>query len=112
MKLQDFVKKYELHDSLLEYIIYNRQKQELVLDIDLCYWMQKNYKDSEPETGMIKLVFEGVKEYSEMTGEVADFSILNVDVTDDNGVKISVLDDENNEFHEVSFNADSVRVMV
>ena len=63
MKIQDFDKKYYFHDSLVDSIVYNSEKHELVIIFDFCYWAQADYKKDKPETGLLKVTFRGVKKY-------------------------------------------------
>jgi hypothetical protein len=62
MKIFEFKEQYDLHDSLVEKIYNSNGK--LILDIDLCNWRQKDYKETEDEMKMIRLCFQNVKDYS------------------------------------------------
>ena len=107
MLIKDFVDQYTLHDSLIESILYNDNEKRLEMVIDFCSWMQDGYKDTEPETGIILLTFEGVDAYNGIVGEVNSFSILDF-LFDNTTVRINILDDFHNEFYEVCFMADAV----
>ena len=54
MNIIQFLDQYELHDSLLEFVSYNAEKEELELKINFCYWMQSNYDN-------LSAVFDAMK---------------------------------------------------
>ena len=58
MTIKEFIKKYNLHDSLLESITYDEIGSRVTLSIDFCYWQQEDYEEGENETGMILVKFE------------------------------------------------------
>ena len=53
MKISEFIKAYNLHDSLLEKVEYDSEKKIVEIMIDFCYWQQTGYNDNDPETGLI-----------------------------------------------------------
>ena len=110
MNITQFLDQYELHDSLLEFVSYNAEKEELELKINFCYWMQRNYDSSFPETGLILVKFYGVNKYLGLTGNTDDFSILELKLDQDGSIVISVLDDDKNEFFSLSFKAKYVEI--
>lgn len=107
MTLQEFTTKYNFHDSLLENITYNAESSELILLIDFCYWMQENYNNEEPETGMISVIFKNVFDFSGLEGECDDYSILHIKLIGGK-INIGVLDDFNDEYYTITFYADEV----
>ena len=50
MKILDFIKAYNFHDSLLENYNYNAERKELIFEIYFCYWAQESFKDGDEET--------------------------------------------------------------
>ena len=110
MNITQFLDQYELHDSLLEFVSYNAEKEELELKINFCYWMQSNYDNLSPETGLVLVKFYDVIEYSGLTGNTDDFSILELKLDQDGSIIISVLDDDKNEFFSLSFKAKYVEI--
>lgn len=107
MTIKNFISNYELHDSLLEKVTYNTESSELILSIDFCYWMQENYDNEEPETGMINIIFKNVFEFSGFEGECDDYSILHTKFIDGK-ISMGVLDDFSNEYYTITFYADEV----
>ena len=104
MFIDDFVTKYEMHDSLVLNIVLERNS--LILTIDFCFWMQSDYKEGETETGIVKVVFEGVTDYTGITGEVDNFSILDMTYVN-NVITILICDDYNDSSFQVQFKAKS-----
>lgn len=58
MNIEEFDKKYCLHDSSIEFASFNDGK--LVLDIQLCNWAQDDYKEGEPEIVLATFVINNV----------------------------------------------------
>ena len=105
MLIEDFVTKYEMHDSLILNIVL--ENNSLILTIDFCFWMQSQYREGEVETGIIKVVFDSVTDYVGITGEVDNFSIL--DMNYENGViNFLICDDYNDTSYQIQFKAKSV----
>lgn len=109
MKINDLLTKYTFHDSLIENIIYDAEKKNLILTIDFCLWMQEDYIESQPETAIIKLVFSNVTDFEGVSGKVDSFSILKISYID-NVITISILDDFNEGYHEIVFKTDNVEM--
>lgn len=110
MNIKSLLDNYIFHDSLVEKIEYDANKKEVVINIDFCAWMQEDYNDDLPETKNIKVIFMNVIEFDGLTGDVDDFSIL--DVSYSNGiVVISMLDDFHDKYYEVRITADTVTLL-
>ena len=60
MTIKEFVEKYNLHDSLLESINYDKNNRKATLSIDFCYWQQEDYEETLSETGMVLIEFDDV----------------------------------------------------
>lgn len=93
MEINDFLRNYYLHDSLLESIDYNKSEKTLVLSIDFCYWTQQGYKDDEPENGMIKVIFRDVANFFGYYAPNSD-SILSAEITEGNSLKLTTESDD------------------
>jgi len=84
MRLDELLKKYCFHDSLLESIAYNEQLKTAVFEIDFCNWAQENYTDAQPETMMISLHFREVKSINNYSvyldsSTISDCKIINTE---------------------------------
>lgn len=108
MKLEELDKYYYFHDSLLDNIKINREQATVVLTIDFCFWAQTDYKEADPETGIIKLVFSGVEIYPELEGNLDSYSILNTSYTADGAWMLVVLDDETDNCYKIIIKANDV----
>lgn len=60
LTLSEFEKKYYLHDSSIEKIIYDEENKNLILEIEFCFWMQNWYSKNEPSNGKISVSFKNV----------------------------------------------------
>lgn len=56
LKVNEFFNRFYLHDSLMENIFIEESK--VTFYINLCWWMQKEYKPIDQEMKRIKVVFE------------------------------------------------------
>ena len=85
--------KYDLHDSLIEKVIYFADERRLEMKIELCNWQQNGYKDSDPEMRNICIAFEGVEKYELSVGnyEFNSDEILDVVEIDNKTIKIVFL---------------------
>jgi len=63
MNSLQFIHTINLHDSILDNMVYDYQHKTVIMTIDFAFWMQSNYKKSEPETGMIQLTFSNVADF-------------------------------------------------
>lgn len=93
MKLSKFFNEYNLHDSLLESINYDKERKTITLEIDFCYWQQKNYTDDMKETGMITLVFSDVDNFDYIPFVVNSEEIISVSNESENSICIECYDD-------------------
>ena len=97
MTAEEFVKKYVLHDSLIDDVYVDNNDGKVTIKIDFAFWMQEDYEESEPETGIVNVIFDGVSyieipqevDWNEISisearieGDMIKFELMN-DVTDD-----------------------------
>lgn len=60
MTARDFVKNYILHDSLIDSVEVIDDGMTIILLIDFAFWMQPGYRETDPETGALKVTFRDV----------------------------------------------------
>jgi len=110
MKKIEELKNYDFHDSLLESVIYEKEKNCVVLGIDFCNWRQVWYDENEDETLLISLIFKDV--HNVIIPEITLHSddIISVEVFGRNAVKIVCFNDIKNVVYEITFNSDSVEI--
>lgn len=102
MKITDFFKTYNFHDSLLENVVYKADLKEVSFEIDFCYWMQDSFKEGDKENGLIKILFTGVSEFQYEKYEICSDSILSFVITDDETIELTV-ETDNGDIHSFSF---------
>ncbi|MDO4941132.1 MAG: hypothetical protein Q4E33_05530 [Erysipelotrichaceae bacterium] len=111
MKINEFYKNYEFHDSLINNIKFNQEKGTLSINIELCNYEQKYYKEGDDEIIIIDVIFKGCKSYDSLVGELDAYSILDTVLNNDNQITFNVLDDFNDNYYELHIQADSVEVL-
>ena len=94
MLVKELLEKVSFNDSCVNELKYI--KGTVILNIDLCMWKQKDYKDGEPELKEVTLTFLDSKDYkweSDKDEEDIEYDSI-IDITfEDKMVKI-VLEDE------------------
>ena len=114
MTISEFVDRYNLHDSFIEHVEYDEQSKEVILRIHCALWMQQDYIDGTPETGILTVTFRGVTSYSCNTDEPdGEFvGILRTTVNEDNTFEMVLLDEATNEIYEMRIAADDIDAVV
>lgn len=109
MTIQNLIEEYYLHDSLITKITY--ENNTVKIELEFCYWLQKDYKEGEKETGMLEIAFFNVShfDYGDVIGEIDYFSILETKHENDI-LYIDILDDFNDEYYTISLQANEVTV--
>ncbi len=107
MTINDFLSKYYLHDSLVEKVTH--ENNTVALTIDFCFWMQEGYRDEDPETGIVHLLFPDVTFFSGPTGVIDDYSILEANYQD-NCLALLLMDDFNNKTYKLQIISSSGKV--
>ena len=110
MTIQELLKNYDFHDSLIEQIEYDASRHQLKFFIDFCFWMQKDYDSSQPETGLITLIFNNVASYDGIQGDIDAFSILDISVIE-NTSHITIEDDFNRNIYTLTIKSIDVNLM-
>ena len=111
MNLLNLIKKYNLHDSFFESVIYSNEKHQVEMNINFAFWMQEWYNNNIPENGIITILFTDVLEYicpSNIDWE--QISIIQTTVNNDI-IKFSLLNDITNEFLEIIIKCKNVSVI-
>lgn len=112
MRIEDFVKQYNLHDSFFKSVEKNESDRTITCFIEFAFWLQKDYNEGTPEKGIIKVVFHNVTEYSCEEGDPAGpfVGILKAECRD-GAIIISLLDDETVSYFELIIFAEDVSVV-
>ena len=102
MTALDFVKNYIMHDSLIDSVEILDAGRTIVLLIDFAFWMQSGYNETDSETGLLKVTFSNVSDYSIPEGaDWNEISILEA-VASGNTVKFSLMNDMTDAYLELS----------
>ena len=103
MTLQEFRRKYYLHDSSIEKIDFDADKKVLTMTIEFCFWMQLWYDKTTPKNGLIAVTFEDVSIF-EYDDDIADKIFSDID----SEIRDAELDaDGNLEFFSVEYDYNS-----
>ena len=107
----EFVKKYILHDSLIDDIEINDCEKTIAIKFDFAFWMQKWYKEFQPETGIIRVIFENVMDYSIPNNvDWSEISILEAQNESDY-LKLALLNDMTDEYLEIIIKCENIIVI-
>lgn len=106
----NFVTDYIMHDSLMEDVAIHDGGKKIVIMIDFAFWMQRGYKDTEPETGDLKVTFSNVTGYSIPDNVNWDeISILETKL-EGSSVKFALIDDSTDDYMEIVIDSDEILV--
>lgn len=111
MTIKEFIKKYNLHDSLLESITYDEIGSRVTLSIDFCYWQQEDCEEGENETGMILVKFDNVSRLDYVPYQINSDEIVEISSVDDE-ITFTVFNDIMNDNVDIIIKADNVSVSV
>ena len=112
MTLTEFDNKYDFHDSSLESICFDQDNNILEMNIDFCFWMQTDYIKTSPEIGMIKLIFKDVQSFNGESVNYNNVTILKVNVSSHHQITFYTLDEDRDEFIELTIVANAVDFVV
>ena len=121
MTVREFEDKYYLHDSNIEKIVFDAEKNFLTLEIFFCFRMQDWYDKNEPSNGVIRVTFQNVShaEYDEHSMENhltdLDIEILDINVDENNTLILGTVDYGMNRglcdgYYQLKINAANVEV--
>ena len=110
MNAETFVENYIMYDSLIDKVEADSAAKTVVMLIDFAFWMQKDYVEGEPETGVLKVTFSNVSQC--IMPSYADWqavSILETRIEED-AVLFALLNDMTDDYSEIRIKAGSVTV--
>ena len=110
MTSSEFVANYIMHDSLIDSVEVQEDGTRVVFIIDFAFWMQEGYKESDPETGSIKVTFNDVSYYD--VPEDADWNEISILETRlENGrIIFALMNDMTDDYLEIIIESSSVDV--
>ena len=108
----EFVAHYIMHDSLIDSVDVQEKDMRIVLIIDFAFWMQEDYKDSDPETGLIKVTFNDVSSYDvPKDADWNEISILETSL-DDGRIKFALMNDMTDDYLELIIESNNIDVEI
>ena len=112
MLLSEIEKYYYLHDSALERVARDKEKQTATFTVELCCWMQPGYKKGDPENELIQFTFWGVDSIKSdiPSGSAVSLSILSCESPEEGALIFWLVEDRTQEFYSISISAKSVEV--
>ena len=112
MTLQEFVSMYHIHDSSFERVEIDNRTPSVTMSIELPLWLQSNYKEGDPELGIIDLKFYPVYLY-ELSASEIDYDAMEItEVVLEDGILIfRIFDNATCQPHELKIRADSVEIL-
>lgn len=111
MKCKEFIDKYNLHDSLLERVEYDKNLAKVCLTIDFCYWQQTEYSDQKPETGIIQLCFSGIDVFRHTSYCINSDEIVEAVSNDIDEFEIKVYNDTTDAYYVFYIRATEVNII-
>ena len=60
MNIQEFIIKYNFHDSLIDDVSFDMASKQVVMRVDFAYWKQEWYTEDMTETGTLTIIFDDV----------------------------------------------------
>ena len=108
----EFIAHYIMHDSLIDSVEVQDEGTRIVLMIDFAFWMQNGYKESDPETGSIKVTFNNVSFYD--IPDDADWNEISILETRlENGqIKFALMNDMTDDYLELVIESNNVEVEI
>lgn len=109
MTISELLEKYQFHDSTLENVrVLNGGSVELVIDV--CLWMQRDYRNEGAETQMQRFLFEGAAVCAYDECAIDSDSILEARAPDERTLELALLRQSDESCHILRVSADSVRI--
>lgn len=110
MTVNEFVSKYNFHDSLVESVNYDEKLKKLEMKVDFAFWMQDWYTDNLAETGIIKCCFYNVADVEVPSGiNWEQVSIIEVSNQDEE-IKFALINDFTDEYLSILIKCELVSV--
>ena len=109
MTISELLEKYQFHDSTLENVrVLHGDSVELVIDV--CLWMQRDYRNEGAETQMQRFLFEGAAVFAYDECAIDSDSILEARAPDERTLELALFGQSDESCHILRVSADSVRI--
>lgn len=110
MTIMKVFESYDFHDSILESAVFIEKENRVILEIDFCNWMQKDFITDMPETEIVQIIFEGVTFFRMDAERINSDSILAVEVGEENSVCFKMFNDMTEKYYTLFLTASSVQL--
>lgn len=108
MTTQEFINKYDFHDSLIDEVTFDKANNKVILHADFAYWRQEWYIENMPETDKLIVVFHGVRNFVCPTdASWEQISIIQASL-DSDSVKFALMNDMTDEYLEIIIKCESI----
>ena len=110
MNAKEFVERFIMHDSLIDAMNVDDGNATVTMTVDFAFWMQKEYRDGDPETGLLYVTFRNVTKL-ECSDELpfGDISILKV-TEEEGNLRFAIMNDMTNDYYNLLIRAESIDV--
>lgn len=95
MLVTELVESINFHDSCVNKIVFSNEV--VVMNLDLCMWQQKEYKESQPELMEVDVIFFDVTNYnwdSDKSEEEIDYDTIIEIKVEGNKIEVILEDEE------------------
>ncbi len=110
MTQQDFIAKYNFHDSLIDDISFDKTSDKVMMQVDFAYWMQDWYTEDLAETDALTICFNGVSQFvcpDDVPWE--QISIIQASI-EDNAIKFALTNDITDVYLDIIIKCKSISI--
>lgn len=108
MNLIQFDQNYYFHDSVFEKSEFDAQTNTFTISCRFCNFMQKYYRNGQPENSDILLIFQN----ADFSCHVFECEVLTQKLLDDRTICFFLVDEYHADFFELRISADSVQLVI
>lgn len=110
MTQQEFITKYNFHDSLIDDVSFDAVSKQVVMRIDFAYWMQEWYTEDMAETDTLAIIFNEVSQFvcpEDVPWE--QISIIQASLENDN-IKFALMNDITDGYLDIFIKCKSISI--
>lgn len=110
MTQQEFITKYNFHDSLIDDVSFDAVSKQVVMRIDFAYWMQEWYTEDMAETDTLTIIFNEVSQFvcpEDVPWE--QISIIQASLENDN-IKFALMNDITDGYLDIFIKCKSISI--
>lgn len=110
MTQQEFITKYNFHDSLIDDVSFDSVSKQVLMRVDFACWMQKWYTEDMAETDILTIIFNEVSQFvcpKDVPWE--QISIIQASL-DDDIIKFALMNDITDGYLDVFIKCESISI--